>query len=133
MYRKAYSQANLYKDIFAHDINNILQNIHSSVELSSLYINSPEKLHTIKELYEIINEQVNRGKKLIRNIKKITEIDETDIELEKINGVTFSKNVVECSIPVEEFAVKQSSKTFGNAALASYKKFGENAPLINIE
>ena len=84
MFRKAYNQANLYKDIFAHDINNILQNIHSSVELSSLYINSPEKLHTIKELYEIINEQVNRGKKLIRNIKKITEIDETDIELEKI-------------------------------------------------
>ena len=85
-YRKAYSQVNLYKDIFAHDINNILQNIHSSVELSSLYVNSPEKLHTIKELYEIIIEQVNRGKKLIRNIKKITEIDETDIELEKIES-----------------------------------------------
>ncbi len=27
-----------------------------------------------------------------------------DIELEKINGVAFSKNMVECSIPVEEFA-----------------------------
>ncbi len=83
-YRKAYAQANLYKDIFAHDINNILQNIHSSVELSSLYLNDPEKLHTIKELYEIINEQVNRAKKLIKNIKKITEIDESEVELEKI-------------------------------------------------
>ncbi len=86
MFRKAYNQANLYKDIFAHDINNILQNIQSSVELSSLYLNSPEKLHTIKELYEIINEQVNRGKKLIKNIQKITEIDDTEIELEKINA-----------------------------------------------
>jgi len=36
-------------------------------------------------------------------------------------------------VPIEDFAVKQSSKTFGNAALASYKKFGDNAPLINIE
>lgn len=86
MFRKAYNQANLYKDIFAHDINNILQNIQSSVELSSLYLNSPEKLHTIKELYEIINEQVNRGKKLIKNIQKITEIDDTEIVLEKINA-----------------------------------------------
>jgi len=94
-YRKAYSQANLYKDIFAHDINNILQNIHSSVELSSLYINSPEKLHTIKELYEIINEQVYRGKKLIKNIQKITEIDETETELEKINGIIELNRAIE--------------------------------------
>ncbi len=94
-YRKAYSQVNLYKDIFAHDINNILQNIHSSVELSSLYVNSPEKLHTIKELYEIIIEQVNRGKKLIRNIKKITEIDETDIELEKIESIRELNRAIE--------------------------------------
>ena len=94
-YRKAYSQANLYKDIFAHDINNILQNIQSSVELSSLYINSPENLHTIKELYEIMNEQVNRGKKLIRNINKITEIDETDIELEKIESIRELNKAIE--------------------------------------
>ena len=95
MFRKAYNQANLYKDIFAHDINNILQNINSSVELSSLYLNSPEKLHTIKELYEIINEQVNRGKKLIKNIKKITEIDETEIDLEKINGLLELNKAIE--------------------------------------
>jgi sugar phosphate isomerase/epimerase len=36
-------------------------------------------------------------------------------------------------IPVEEFTTEQSSKTFGNAAFESYKKFGENAPLIAIE
>ncbi|KKL70383.1 hypothetical protein LCGC14_2105450 [marine sediment metagenome] len=82
-YRKSFNRANLYKNIFAHDINNILQNIQSSVELSSLYINNPEKLHTIKELYDIINEQVNRGKKLINNVSKITEIDETETILEK--------------------------------------------------
>jgi len=82
-YRKSFNLINLYKNIFAHDINNILQNIYSSVELSSLYINNPEKLHTIKELYNIINEQVNRGKKLINNVSKITEIDETETILEK--------------------------------------------------
>ncbi len=94
-YRKAYYQANLYRDIFAHDINNILQNINSSAELSSLYLNNPEKLSTLKELYEIIDEQVNRGKKLIENVRKITEIDETKILLTKINASRFLKNAIE--------------------------------------
>ncbi|MBY8990942.1 MAG: GAF domain-containing protein [Candidatus Lokiarchaeota archaeon] len=82
-YRKAYNQANLYRDIFAHDINNMLQNIQSSAELSSLYMNNPEKLHTLKELYEIITEQIERGKKLINNVRKITKIDESEVNLEK--------------------------------------------------
>lgn len=83
-YRKAYNQANLYRDIFAHDINNMLQNIQSSAELSFLYLNNPEKLHTLKELYEIITEQIERGKKLIDNARKITKIDESEVNLEKI-------------------------------------------------
>jgi len=94
-YRRAYYQTNLYRDIFAHDINNILQNINSSVELSSLYLNNPEKLNTIKELYEIINEQVNRAKKLISNVRKITEIDESEIKLEKIDLNRILKNAIE--------------------------------------
>jgi PAS domain S-box-containing protein len=93
-YRKAYYQANLYRDIFAHDINNILQNIHSSAELSSLYLNNPAKLHTISELYEIIREQVERGRKLIKNVRKINEIDDSEIELERIEAIQFLKNAV---------------------------------------
>ncbi len=94
-YRKAYYQANLYRDIFAHDINNILQNISSSAELSSLYLNNPEKLHTIKELFEIVDEQVNRAKKLILNVRKITELDESKINLEKVNANNVLNNAIE--------------------------------------
>ncbi|UCD01599.1 MAG: PAS domain-containing sensor histidine kinase [Promethearchaeota archaeon] len=94
-YRKAYYQANLYRDIFAHDINNILQNISSSVELSSLYIHNPEKLGTIKELYEIIDEQVNRAKKLILNMGKITELDESEIILEKMDANRVLEKAIE--------------------------------------
>ena len=94
-YRKAYNQANLYRDIFAHDINNMLQNIQSSAELSSLYLNNPEKLHTLKELSEIIIEQIERGKKLIENVRKITRIDESEVKLEKIEASRLLKNAVE--------------------------------------
>ncbi|MHA2008489.1 MAG: PAS domain S-box protein [Promethearchaeota archaeon] len=94
-YRKAYFQANLYRDIFAHDINNILQNIHSSAELTSLYLNNPEKLNTISELYEIIHEQVERGRKLIRNVRKINEIDDSEVELVKIEAFKLLNNATE--------------------------------------
>ncbi len=94
-YRKAYYQANLYRDIFAHDINNILQNISSSVELSSLYLNDPEKLHTIKELFNIVDEQINRAKKLISNVRKITELDKSEIILEKMDVNQVLKTAIE--------------------------------------
>ncbi|MFX1376391.1 MAG: PAS domain S-box protein [Promethearchaeota archaeon] len=73
-YRELYDQARLYKDIFAHDINNILQNIQSSIELSTLYLKNPEKSSTIKELYGIIREQVARGSKLISNVRKLSNL-----------------------------------------------------------
>ncbi len=94
-YRKSYYQANLYRDIFAHDINNILQNISSSVELSSLYLNNPEKFHTIKELFDIVDEQVKRAKKLISNVRKITELDDSEIFLEKKDANQVLNNAIE--------------------------------------
>jgi len=94
-YRKAYYQANLYRDIFAHDINNILQNVQSSAELSSLYLNNPEKLHTLKELYEIISEQVQRGRKLITNVRKINKIDESEVKIGKIEVFRILNKAIE--------------------------------------
>jgi PAS domain S-box-containing protein len=120
-YRKAYYQANLYRDIFAHDINNILQNISSSVELSSLYLNNPEKLHTIKELYEIVDEQVNRAKKLILNVRKITELDESEINLEKIEANHILKNAIEfleSSFQTRNINIKINSPTKKNYVYA---------------
>lgn len=36
-------------------------------------------------------------------------------------------------VPIEKFAVEQSSKTFGNAAFNAYKKFGDKTPVLSIE
>ena len=120
-YRKAYYQANLYRDIFAHDINNILQNISSSVELSSLYLNNPEKLHTIRELYEIVDEQVNRAKKLISNVRKITKLDESEIVLDKIEVNRVLKNAIEfleSSFQTRNINIKINSRTKKNYVYA---------------
>ena len=65
------------------------------MELSSLYLNNPEKLRTIKELYEIIDEQVHRGKKLIINVRKINKLDDSEIILEEIDANRVLNNAIE--------------------------------------
>lgn len=64
-YRDAYNSSNLYKDIFNHDINNILQNILSSIELSMLYFYDKNKKEDFMEISSIITEQIFRAKKLV--------------------------------------------------------------------
>ncbi|MEK6926179.1 MAG: hypothetical protein AABW50_02785 [Nanoarchaeota archaeon] len=36
-------------------------------------------------------------------------------------------------VKIDDFALEQSSKTFGNSAFEAYKKFGDKAPLLTIE
>ena len=66
-YHDAYDRAEFYKDLLVHDINNIINNILSSVELFTCYFNDPKKLKKIKELLEIVREQVIKGAKLVSN------------------------------------------------------------------
>ncbi|TXT65018.1 MAG: putative Histidine kinase [Promethearchaeota archaeon] len=80
-YREAYKRASLYKDIFTHDMGNLLQNIQSSSELASLYQNNEDELSTFMELNEIIRDQVKRGSKLLSNVRKLTEIENSEENL----------------------------------------------------
>ncbi len=83
-YREAYDRASLYKDLFAHDMNNVFNIIHSSMELSSLYLNSPDALKKIKKLHEIVKVQVAKGAKLISNVQKLSDLEELKIPLKLI-------------------------------------------------
>ncbi|MFX1280418.1 MAG: PAS domain S-box protein [Promethearchaeota archaeon] len=88
-FREAYNRAELYKDLFYHDINNILTNIGFSIELSEQYLNEPEKKSELTNLYEIVKTQFLRGKKLVANVQKLSSLDSTEksyktIELNKL-------------------------------------------------
>ena len=88
-YREAYNRAEFYKDVFAHDVSNILQGILSSIEMCKLNLNDTQnKINPVK-FYDIIEDQVKRGVTLVSNIRKISSIDDmenslTSIELCKI-------------------------------------------------
>jgi len=94
-FREAYNRANFYKDLFAHDMSNILQNIQLSVELLSLNQKKPRKREEIDKFIRIIEKQINRGAKLILNVRYLTEIEETEISIKSIKVYEVLKRTTE--------------------------------------
>ena len=95
-YREAYKRAEFYKDLCSHDINNILQAILSGMQLCEMGLDDP---HEIKSIIKIVINQINRGATLVSNIRKLSQIDETNMSLRRTeicsiltNSIDFAKN-----------------------------------------
>ncbi len=94
-YREAYDWSEFYKDLFAHDISNILQNIKSSVGLLALFHNKPEKGDKINELMEIINNQVARGGNMVSNVRKLSQLAESKKGLKSLDLIEVLTEVIQ--------------------------------------
>jgi len=94
-YREAFNRTNFYKDLIAHDINNILQNILSSVELSFLYVEQGKSLKDIKPMLNLSEEQVSRGANLISNVRKLSELEEADVYTQPIEAIEVLNKSIE--------------------------------------
>jgi len=119
-YKNAYDRANFYKDLFTHDMNNILHNIKSSAELFSILKNHPEKSKDLDELNNIIERQCIRGAKLVNNVRKLSELETEEIILKPVivyevlsdaiqylDKNSHKKNVkVKVDVPDKEFLVQ---------------------------
>ena len=79
-HRLAYNRAELYKDLFVHDINNILQNLEFSLEILSQQCGKHSVEEDTKELLSLARKQVNRGAELGINVRKLS-----DLELGRVN------------------------------------------------
>ncbi len=108
-YREAYNRADFYKDLFAHDMSNILQNIRSSIELSKMWVDDPKKKQKLNEMFDLIKEQTERGASLISNVRKLSRLDDGTFEIKSTN----LKNVLNRAIEdvrgrflVSEFSIK---------------------------
>jgi len=93
-YREAYDRAELYKDLFYHDINNILSNIKLSIDISEKYLDKPGKESDIKDLYELIREQFGRGTKLINNVRKLSNLDNLERSLKSVDVNKILKDAI---------------------------------------
>ena len=116
-YREAYNRGNFYKDLFAHDINNIMQVINSSTELISYKFDETEKSINIEELTIMIKKQITRAKELVKNVILLSDLEEIHqpIKLTEVcellrNSINFIYN----SFPEREINIQIESlnKTF---------------------
>ncbi|MFW9988903.1 MAG: PAS domain S-box protein, partial [Candidatus Odinarchaeota archaeon] len=87
--REAYDMMIFYKDLFTHDMNNILHIIGSSVEIIGLQLGESEKSVFIENMTKMISSQVERGAKLISDVRTLTELDDADIPINRVNITKF--------------------------------------------
>ena len=79
-YRKAYHRAEFYKDLFAHDINNILHSLLSGIQVCDITLDNPSE---IKNNINIMKTQVIRGSNLVSNIFNLSKLEESEMPLRK--------------------------------------------------
>ncbi|MBN1803582.1 MAG: PAS domain-containing sensor histidine kinase [Candidatus Lokiarchaeota archaeon] len=100
----SYDKMLFYKDLLSHDINNILQSILTITELILLMEEKHEKSNEIQEYLENIKLQVQRGARLVSNLKILSDIEETTPLLRKTEV-----------IHVLEKSIKSANKIYGNS------------------
>lgn len=99
-YRDAYNLVNFYKDLFAHDMNNILQSIILSADFYSKYRNSPEQLKELGDIAQVVNHHAQRGSKLISDVVKLTKLDEEESVLRPIEIFDVLNKAVENTVTI---------------------------------
>ncbi|MBD3215595.1 MAG: GAF domain-containing protein [Candidatus Lokiarchaeota archaeon] len=144
----AYNQANLYKDLFTHDINNILHNIKTASDLLSNIMEQKLEFKKVQELIGMINDQIIRGSNLISNIRKLSELDMLSGNLHTISlnkeltkAISFvkesypNKNImIDYESPSENYHIKGNEflvEVFENILINAVKYTGNN-PKIQI-
>jgi PAS domain S-box-containing protein len=93
-YREAYNRANFYKDLFAHDINNILHIINSSEELISYHLGDSEKSKVIEDIGKIIKRQTERGAKLVANVHTLSKLEE-EVHIKQTEACNLLRNAID--------------------------------------
>jgi len=92
---EAYRYTEFYKDLFTHDIRNILQNILLANNIIEQSYHNQQKLENLPEIYELIKEQIIRGENLISNVTKLSEIRKSPFPIHTIDLKSILEKTVE--------------------------------------
>lgn len=103
--KKALKRSDFYKDLLAHDMGNILNNLKSSTQLMELLSKKPNKEENVIELKEIVKKQIERGSNLVKNIRKLSKIEEGREKLAIVEVPSIIEKTIE-SVKAQEQPVK---------------------------
>jgi len=96
---EALNQTILYKDIFAHDINNILQSMLLGIQACEL---TNDETSDLRDNINIMKAQVLRGSNLVSNIHNLSKLEENEIPLRKRDICKVLKNSIASVKPMDQ-------------------------------
>jgi len=83
--RRAKQRSEFYKDLLAHDIRNILNNIKLSTQLIRLEENKPTSKAKKQEALNIVDKQIERGSSLITNVRAFSILNNQEQEIKSVD------------------------------------------------
>ncbi|MBD3197599.1 MAG: GAF domain-containing protein [Candidatus Lokiarchaeota archaeon] len=83
-----------YKDLFTHDVNNILQSIKCASDLLFFNKRELEKGKKLEFVKYTIDRQVARGARLVSNINTLSKTDENGVKLRALNALDYLNNSI---------------------------------------
>ncbi|MFX0042808.1 MAG: sensor histidine kinase [Candidatus Hodarchaeota archaeon] len=113
IYDEVYIRAKCFKGLFIHDISNLFHSISNAFELCMMLLKEETRNEEILEYFRLIEEQVNRGKKLVRNFRKLSELEDCIMLLEPIDLLQNLNNAVQfaqANFPRRRIDIKIYSK-----------------------
>ena len=109
VYQDAYNKTKCLEGLFIHDISNLFQIISNSIELCGSLLKEDVKNEDILEYFQMIAEQLTRGKKLIRNVRNLSDLEEFEMPLDPIDVFSELKDAIDFarfSVPSRKIEVK---------------------------
>ena len=116
VYQDAYYRTKYHKRLFIHDISNLFQIISNSIELCETLLKDGVNRENIAEYFQMIMQQLTHGKKLIRNVRNLSEIEEFEVPLEPVEVLSILRSAINfsrISFPKREIDIKVISD-YGN-------------------
>ena len=129
MYQKAYIRVKCFKGLFTHDISNLFHTISNSLELCQMLLKEGIETEEILEYFKLIEEQINRGKKLVKNIRNLSELEESEMPLEPIDLFEILRNAIRfVRANFSNRIVNIKLNSLGSVKLSFAPQFGHGAP-----
>lgn len=132
---EAYNQLR-QADIF---LDNVRLGFNGAFEKAYKY-GSPEQKKQLEKLSKEYKKEMaplqgglsEKGEKIVPVFAPVQKKEILSKSIQRLHEIT-SEKAPQVFSNIKDFAVEKSSKTFGNVAYESYKRFGEKAPIIAIE
>ncbi|MEJ2296165.1 MAG: HAMP domain-containing sensor histidine kinase [Candidatus Lokiarchaeota archaeon] len=113
---------NCLQQLFTHDISNIFNVISNSFELCEIILEQGVNKEELIEFFQLITEQISRGKKLVKNLKSLSTIEDISLVTEPtdlLQNLRDAIRFIKISYPAKSVHISLSSEKSNYSIIAN--------------